>query len=212
MGYSTSITTLERLYEYVKPIENGEPYAWITEEGYAPKLAYKIRECLYIARLHRSRYPELADQADRMVIEVVSSSKVQARVSVAPTEAMILSQGVQSPVSPQHGSSSVTLGRAVATSGEQTAFTIIEAWKRSQPNLTPISFPTAKLDYQQLLALWNWCQSWKPKPLMIMLDEESVTLGPREDQVVQYSWQPEPEDMPVVEEKPASFPIPPKRY
>ncbi len=212
MGYSTSIATLERLYEFIKPLENGEPYAWITEEGYAPKLAYKIRECLYIARLHPSRYQALADAADRMVIEVVSSSKVQARLSIAPTEAMILTQGSQAMVSPQHGSTNQLLSRAIATSGEQTAFTIIEAWKRSQPNLTPIAFPDAKLNYEQLLALWNWCQTWKPKPLMLMVDEDSVTLGPREDQIVQYSWHPNSEDMPVVEEKPASFPIPPKRY
>jgi hypothetical protein len=213
LGYSTSVVTLQRLYEYIKPLEFGEPYVWITDEGEAARLAYKIREALYVAKLHTEQFPELAAAADRFVIEVVSSTKVQARLSIAPTEARILSS--HGDVAPQHGDSgSPTLGRIIATSGEQTAFTIIEAWKKSQPNLTPINFPSAKLNYEQLLALWNWAQTWKPKPLMIMYDEESgsLTLGPIEADVVKYSWHPHKEDMPEPEEKPKSFPIPPKRY
>lgn len=209
MAYSRSIVTLNRLYQYIQPLENGEPYAWICKQGYSHTLAYKIREALFVAKLHAESYPLLADAADKLVIEVVSPTKVQARLSVVPTEAMILSG---ENVSPTHGLQSGPLGRIVSTAGEQTAFTIIEAWKRSQPNLTPINFPQAKLDYTQLLALWNWCQQWKPRPLMIMEDEGSITLGPTEDAVVAYSWHPNEGDMPVVPDKPKSFPIPPKKY
>lgn len=219
MGYSKSVETLLGRFEYVKPLENGQPYVWIIQGAEGPitsrdldNWAYKMRECLYIASLreYRDRFPKLAAVAGRYVITpVYGTNKVTATLSNSPTEVQIL----QGEASPQHGTSDMPLGRAIATAGEQTVFSIIEAWKMAQPNSTPISFPQAKLPYPQLVALWKWAKAHRP-PLMLMVDDEtgSVTVSLIDDQVVQYEWKPnagdlppEPEDGPV-----KSYPVPPK--
>lgn len=217
MGYSKSIKTLENFYQYVQPLEKGLPYAWITEPGLADKVAYKIRECLYIARIYESRYPALAAAADKFIIEVVSSSKVQAAYSTRPTEATILS-GAEN-VSPQSGGDpNVIAGRAVATSGEQTVFTIIDAWLRAAKNgnsNSTLHFPNAQLSDTQLQALWEWTKTRTP-PLMIMVDDGSITLSPVDEEVVQYAWRPI-ETLPVANEElsdepPKQVPIPPRPH
>ena len=207
MGYSKSLETLEKFYPYIQPLEKGENYVWITEPGATGRLAYKIRECFYIANLHASRYPRLAEVSRHFTIEeITGTNKVQARWTSAPTESLILSSGYAT-VSPQHGGNATSPTRAIATSGEQTMFTIIEAWRTSQPSNTPIHFPSARLSETELEGLYRWARAWKP-PLMLMVDDGSLTVGPIEDDVEQYSWHPANEVEPP--ELPKQVPIPPK--
>lgn len=208
MGYSKSLKTLQEFYHHVQPLEKGENYVWVTEQGFTGKLAYKIRECFYIASLYPVQYPRLAEVARHFVIEeVAGTNKVQARWTSAPTEALVLSSGYAT-VSPQHGGTVASLGRTIATSGEQTMFTVIEAWRASQPSNTPIHFPSARLSDTELLGLYNWAKAWKP-PLMLMVDEDSLTVGPVEDDIEQYSWHPISAEL-TPPEIPKQVPIPPK--
>lgn len=208
MGYSKSLKTLEDFYVFIAPLENGQNYIWVTEPGATGKLAYKIRECFYIASLYRAQYPRLAEVARHFVIEeIAGTNKVQARWTSAPTEALVLSGGYAN-VSPQHGGTTAGLGRAVASSGEQTMFTVIEAWRASQPSNTPLHFPSARLSDTELTGLYHWAKGWKP-PLMLMVDEDSLTVGPVEEDIEQYSWHPPSAEI-EPPELPKQVPIPPK--
>lgn len=192
MGYSKNIRTLANFYEHLKPLERGEGFLWIVEAGHEERLAYKIRECLYIARLHKQQFPLLAKASENLAIEVVGPTKVQARVTHGSVESLILSGTPGAVV--QHEAGNLPPGRAIATQGEQTMFTIIEAWRKAQPNNTPIHFPQARLSYEQLVGLFSWAKNWRP-PLMLLVDDElgSITVGPVDDEVVAFEWRPNPE-------------------
>lgn len=213
MGYSNSREVLESRREYWTPLLRQEPYVWILEgqpsSADLDTWAYKIRECFHIANLSEniSHYPELVAASKIFAVQPVKgTNKVQAVLTAVATETSV----AQHSASPTHGLVDQPLGRIISTAGEQTIFTIIDSWKKSQPNNQPIHFPQAALSYEQLLALWRWAQSWKPWPLMILVDGESLTLGPPEDAVLEYSWKPRPEDTAPTFDMPKSFPVPPK--
>lgn len=201
MAYSRSETTLKKMLPDLQEIALGRPQAWIITQGSAQEWAYKVREALFIARLHKSRYPELAAAAESFTVEVVDSQRVQARRARQTTEAVALADDQN----PTHGLE--TFGRSVQSSGQQSPFTIIEAWRKSQPSNQPIHFPEATLSEDQLTILYKWAQAWKP-PLMLMVDGNSVTVGPTDKQVMQYAWRP-PEERGIV--APPAPPKPPKR-
>lgn len=217
MGYSKNLENLRSFYTHVKALEQGEPYMWYLEADAKPgdidRLAYRIRECLYLAKLYPTAYPGLTAAADRYIIEVVDGFKVQARLtSTIIPEAVILTEGTR--VDPVHGGDTSHAGQALATEGPQTEFTIIEVWtkaaKAGNAN-TPLYFPQAALGYGSLVNLWRWCQARRPK-LMILVDGDAVTVGPVDDHVVAYSWRPEPQDLPPDVEVPKVVPVPPKKY
>jgi hypothetical protein len=193
-------------------MENMEPYTWICEPGAQGKTAYKIRECLYLAIQYRDQFPKLAEAAGRFSIhEIRGTNKIEARWSTAPTEALILGG---SNVAPQHGGTGDrSVGRAVSTSGEQTFFTVVEAWNKSQPSNTPIYFAHASLSDTDLLRLYQWAQGRTP-PLMIMLGEEGgFTLGPVDDDVVEFAYRPaaaRQAEAELSDEPPKQVPIPPR--
>ena len=134
----------------MRPLESGDPYTWIITPAEGGKVtardldtwAYKMRECLYIARLFPEKFQRLAAAASRYVITpVYGTNKVTATLtSTRPTEVQVV-EGA----SPTHGLADQPIGRAIATAGEQTVFSIIEAWKMAQPNNQPIHFPQARL-------------------------------------------------------------------
>lgn len=214
MGYSRSVKTLEDFYQYVKPLENMEPYTWICEPGAQGRTAYKIRECMALAIAFRDRYPKLAEAAAHFSIhEIRGTNKIEARRSTAPTEALILGG---SNVAPQHGGTGDrSVGRAVSTSGEQTFFTIVEAWNKSQPSNTPIHFAHANLSDGDLARLYAWAKK-RPIPLMIMVGEEGgITLGPIDDDVVEWEYKPtevkqQEAELELSDEPPKQVPIPPR--
>lgn len=191
MGYSTSKQTLEDFRHQLTYLEQGKEQVWLTEVGKAGYIAYKIRECLYIARLYPTEYPQLAAAAENFTVEVVAPNKVQARAAGNPTQAVIMTQGAG-----EHPKESVTHGledprrrAGLATAGPQTSFSIIEVWKKAQPSNDPIYFPDAALDEEQLTLLYNWTQNRTPK-LMILVDDAALTLGPVDEDIAQFAWSP----------------------
>lgn len=160
MGYSTSVErTLIPLLPLLEPLKTG-PCVWKAKDDGSPapakRLAYKLREGLYIAKLNKDQYPELAAAAETYRIEIVNTHTVQARQAASPTEAEVLVG-----VAPIQGLEKA--GRAAATSGQQTAESIIAAWKSAQPSSEPMHFPQANLGEEELLKLYQLVQGLEPE-------------------------------------------------
>lgn len=190
MGYSTSTYTLDERIRSgeLDLLAKGQACTWIVSTGNASKFAYKIREALYIARIHADTYPALAKAADQYIIEVANASTVFARHTAANTEATILATGgSENTGTPTHGLEKA--GRAIQSNGPQSQFTIIDTWRRAEPSSEPIHFPTADLDDEQLEQLWLWSQNHRP-PLMLMVSGESITVSLWNEHVGQYAWKP----------------------
>lgn len=185
MGYSRSKVTLEKMLPTLQELNAGRPCAWMLDTPeQALKFAYQVREALFIAKLYSKEYPFLGQAAERFVIEV-DGNKVAAVMSTNTTEAVILVDGERKP----NNQGLAKAGPVLATSGPQSAFTIIDIWRRMQPSNDPINFPQAALDESNLLMLYNFCKNGTP-PLMMMVSDDSVTIGLVDRAVVQYSWTP----------------------
>jgi hypothetical protein len=198
MAYSRSEETLKAMLPDLQELNLGRSQAWLVTQGTPHEWAYKVREALFIAKRYKDRYPKLAEAADLFSI-FVDGNKVEARRARNTTEVAAYSgaginQGLE------------LAGRSVSTSGAQSPFTIIEAWRKSQPSNQAMHFPQAALSDEALAILYKWAQSWKP-PLMLMVDGEAVTVGPADAHVVKYAWQP-PDERAIVK-KPVE-PKPPK--
>ncbi len=206
MAYSRSPATLDAmiLSGQLSELAAGRGCRWRTPPNESHRHAYKVREALFIAALYPDQYPELATAAQKFTIEVTSSREVQARLAKQTTEAATLATGIgqDGHVSPNTGLEKA--GRAIATAGPQSQFTIIDAWVKAQPNSDPMYFPQANLDEGQLTQLYNWATNCTP-PLMLMVNGEAVTVSLVDRAVVQYSWHPAgtptPEWHPVEKEK-----------
>ncbi len=190
MGYSTSTYTLDERIRSgeLDLLAKGQACTWIVSTGLASKFAYKIREALYIARLHADQYPSLAQAADQYVIEVANASTVFARHTASNTEATVLATGGSDNTgTTTHGLEKA--GRAIQSNGPQSQFTIIDTWRKAEPSSDSIHFPTADLNDEQLEQLWLWSQNHRP-PLMLMVSGESITVSLWDEHVGQYAWTP----------------------
>lgn len=183
MAYSRSESTLKKMLPELQELALGRAQAWIVTQGTPHEWAYKIREALFIARIYKDKYPELAKAAESFTV-LVDGNRVDARRARNTTEAVALADvhtGINTGLE--------LAGRSVSVSGAQSPFTIIEAWRKSQPSNQPMNFPQAALTEEALGILYKWAQSWKP-PLMLMVDGASVTVGPADHHVIQYAWRP----------------------
>lgn len=184
MGYSKSRLTLDKNRHLLAAFEETGSYpAWDVREGEADHFAYKIREMLYIARLHKSDYPRLAELADSCRVVVTSPSHVEIKAAVGTTEATALAtpQGV------------VTQG--LANSGPEvplnpvTADEVIASWKAKQPTNERMPFPHAKLPPDELVKLYQWASTLTPPWLIFALDG-AVTLQKYSRDMADMAWTP----------------------
>lgn len=189
MGYSTSEETLKAILPDLGDLVLGRQVSWLCTAGQAAKWAYKVREALYIANLpeNRARYPGLVEASQRYSI-AVSGDTVFTKNAGNTTEIAKLAD-------PEHvgiNQGYADHGRAVNTAGPKSVFQVIDAWKKNaaqgQRN-TPMYFSGANLPENELFMLWEWATKQSP-PLMILVDDGNLTLGPVERDVAQYSWRP----------------------
>jgi hypothetical protein len=201
-GYSKNPVTAEKMLRYLQPLARGELCTWATTEHGADYFAYKIREALYIARLHKGMYERLiaregeesskggayvasqmlglAKAAERTRIVVISPSIVEARLQKGVPEAMVLegstpTQGYENP------------GKSVVRLTKQTPHTIVEAWKAQQPSNTPLHFPHAGLSYEELVELHEWATEMQ---LMIFEVDGAITIQKKTLDLMQFAWTP----------------------
>lgn len=215
-GYSKNPQTGIKMLPYLGPIVKGELCAWNTEKDQADYFAYKIREALYVARLHEDLFIErvrtlpldelrntlawqhadqmaaLAKQAERIRIVVVNPSLVEARLQKGTPEALVLT-GQAAPMSGYENP-----GRSTVTLAKQTVWSVQEAWRGQQPSNTPLHFPHAGLAYEELVELYAWAESMH---LMLFEVEGALTLQPKSLDLLQYAWSPRvvEEDVPADE-------------
>ena len=185
MGYSKSKKTLEKIRPQLAQLELGLNASWRTQEGGADFFAYKVREALFIAKLYREEYLELAKMADTTRVVVVSPSLVETKAAVGTPEAVI-----------QSGNAAVVVqglaegGREPSTTSPHTAAAVIAEWQRRQPSNDKLHFPQANLPREELLKLHTWASNLTPSWLFFEFDG-AITLQPYSRDVAELSWSPE---------------------
>lgn len=216
-GYSKNPQTGIKMLPYLGPIVRGELCAWNTEKGQADYFAYKIREALYIARLHEEFFRRMSDretaennmiqteagaqfaqmaviakQAERIRIVVVNPSTVEARLQKGTPEALVLT-GQAAPMSGYENP-----GRSTVTITKQTVWSVQEAWRGQQPSNIPLHFPHAGLTYDELVQLYAWAESMH---LMLFEVDGALTVQPKSLDLVGFAWSPHvvEEDIPADE-------------
>ena len=177
MGYSQSPSTLEKLIPSLGELNQGKPQRWTGLMQ--PNLwAYKVREALYIAKLHADDYPELAQAAEKFSVVIVDSQTVETRLKQqSPT---LVSVG---------GNSEFTeAGPSRRVEGPQTAATIIEYWIKAQPSNSPLYFPQAGLSRTDLIQLYQWAekQGW-----FLFVADDAITLQRSSRDLAGLQWTPE---------------------
>lgn len=215
-GYSKNPATAEKMLPLLGPLIAGELCTWQTSEGEADYFAYKVREALYVARLHKDNWDrelaihfmgaeltprtldtvqqlrEVAKMAERIRIVVTGRSTVEARFAKGTPEALVLAGGA----APMSGYENP--GRSVVTITKQTVWSIKEAWKASQPSNTPLHFPNAGLSYEELVELHAWAT---PLGLLLFEVDGALTLQRKTLDLVQFAWAPTPQAEDVPEEE-----------
>lgn len=190
MGYSKNPRTLEKIRHLLTDLEKGLSCTWRVEPGLEDRWAYKVREALYIAKLHRAEYPYLATAADNFKIEIAQRGLVRASLASnsSPTTVVGRSTGVVN-----HGLDADMPGLAhkvhsVSTTGRQTPQSIMEAWFHSQPSNTPIYFPDAALSKKQLLELHGLASQ---QNLIFFESDGAITIQHKTADLEGLSWHPD---------------------
>lgn len=182
MGYSTNKQTLIAMLPELELLKQGKSCIWTVDDS--RKYAYKIREALYIARLYKKEFPELAIAADMFRIEVLSDTQVQARIAKGTTAAKVQAVGGVVNTGMEEA------GPSKRMSGPQTASTIIQTWLDTQPSNDKYFFPEARLSRDELLKLHSWAsaQGW-----IFFVDSITggLTLQRTSRDLEAFSWAPE---------------------
>lgn len=187
MGYSKSKATLDKFRPFLEQVEKGGFPAWDVKEGQADKLAYRIREALYIARLYPEAYPELARVSAGIRVVVTSPSHVEIKAAVGTPEAVLLADPGESALAVQ---GIANAEKPVATQQQNmTAEQVIEAWKGQQPSNSKLTFPYANLEPAELLKLHEWSSKLTPPWLMLEFDGK-LTLQPWSRDIADLAWSP----------------------
>jgi hypothetical protein len=186
VGYSRSKKTLEKVLPLLEDLKSGKGTNWTINEHQSPEhFAYKIREALYVASIHPDEFPELARAAELMKIEIVDRRTVQAVFK--PTSLMAtggLTQGVTTHGVQPGERGPVTLG------GPQSAAAVVQAWHNAQPSNTPMRFPQANLDRDELLKLFEWCSKRTPPWFMFVGLNGELTIQPYSRDLDGLGWDP----------------------
>ena len=192
MAYSESKITVERRMPLLKELSEGRSCKWTTPPGRAQALARQIREALAVAAKHPEDFPGLASAAGLFKIEVPNSTTVQAVIKERPT----VQQEMWTPPSMEDvlgegrgGGGSQTFGAPQARVGLVSAAEVIDAWAKHLPSNDLIHFPQTILPYDELLQLYHWARTRRPR-LMFFVPEGSLTLSVAEDDVEAHSWHP----------------------
>lgn len=172
-------------------LEKGLPDKWKTAKDPVPteRLAFKIRECLYIAARYPKRFPALAKASENFAIHIVEDGLVEARWKTGRTET-----GVQIWSSTQEGE---VQGKIVSVTKHTTAEELKNAWMEHLPSSDPLHFTQTLLSYDELVDLFTWATHRTPR-LMLLVDEsnEKITVSLRDPSVQEFAWSPttEPEE------------------
>lgn len=185
MGYSTSITTLDKARQYLTNLEQGVGARWVLPEGASPhKFAARIREALKIAEDNPQHIPSLADAKRKFRIEIVDKRTVQA-IYKSPQLAVEVSEV------PEQGLVHSEKGRPLDVMSPATAAQVEQVWRNVQPSNERLHFPNAQLTFEELVELYRWCKNdRKPELYMLLGTSGELTLCPYFNGVESLEWTP----------------------
>lgn len=162
MGYSTSIATVRKAAPVLQPLLSGQDFCWTglpDPQGFA----YKLRECLHIARQNPAEFPQLSKFAHKYRIEVLTGS-VYAR--------MIPDAGTSHPQPlTQNGTA------ASVVNNPSTVLEVVQAWLRQQPATTPILITDCHFTNAELERLEKWATQQQPAWKLEQTSDTSLTLS-----------------------------------
>lgn len=192
MGYSRNPKTLEAGIQmgWFDQLLKGENCSWTVKDLDVETFAYKIREGLRIASIYPQRFPELAAAHGLFKIQVVDRETVQA--IYRPRGTGTTASGVSGSVV-VHG---LEGGERAPTdvAGQQTAATVVQAWHNTQPSNTPMKFPNANMEREELIKLYDWAKKRTPAWYMFVAANGALTLMPATRDMAGLEWTPEDED------------------
>lgn len=195
MAYSLNPQLVRDRAVLLAPLAEGKATAWACESDPAAtrRLAYRIRECLWIAaqRANRAEFPELARAAERFTIVVVKPGLVEARpkqalhASLVPTQ-VLQGAAVYEPARPN-----------VPTVGLTEAEQLIDSWRATQPSNDPLRFNDTRLSLDELTKLHKWASD-PAHHLMVIVGPTHVTLAKFDKRVAgDVAWTPPKPGTPV---------------
>lgn len=181
MGYGTNIETLVSRLDHLDDLNMGRASVWTCTPTHAAtrKLAWNIREALYIASLHEDKYPVLARAYRTFSIHIVGPGRVEARPKDQPIEVKSerLNPNPKPQPTPQHGVVGANAGfKTVAQVALSSAHECIQAWEAHLPSSDPLLLQRTKLPEDELEILYDFCQQNTPK-LMILVGDDHITMS-----------------------------------
>lgn len=185
MGYSTNPAVLESRRPALAELEAGRACRWTLptqDPTLTRRRANEIREALYIAKLHRAEYPDLAAAADTFSIHIVGPGVIEARPKQG-RDALLTPDTLV----PQHGTQ--TWGSQAPSVGVSTAEEVIDAWRLHLPSNDPVHFPQSTLSISELRRVYAWATTSTPR-LMLLVGDGFLTISLREAGTEPYAWVP----------------------
>ena len=176
MAYSESPITVERMRDNLLPLIGSARVTWRVDDGQARRFAYKVREALAVAQLHRERFPELAAAADAGW-RVTVPDRTTVRAELAPAlRARVVNEDAEVP----------TARAEVDTRKGMTIDNIIARWEIGSES--KITFQNADLSREDLLRLYEWAQG---VGVMFFENTGALTLVAYEPDTAPFAWSPE---------------------
>lgn len=152
MGYSKSPKTVFGRLELLGPLMQGESVSWTCERGQEDTIAYQVRECLYISRLHPDVFPGLKRASDTLVVQVEGEGKVVTRLKKANPKTTI---SVEKSDNEIREDSDGAPAKELAIKGPQTPATVVQAWIDNKGK-AKLHFPEAELGAEDLTKIYQW--------------------------------------------------------
>lgn len=184
MGYSKNITTLRSMQDQLQLLAGGQPCRWERPGGDADRWAYKIRECLSIAKRTARQQGEntetwikgLAAAHSAFAIRVISPTLVEASFKT--------DLEMSSEPTPIGGASIQPAGRSHLIGEVKSLEDMMTVWSHAQPTNDPIHFPNCLLSPADLALAADWAASLKPAWMILKpKGTNSVTLAPDDSRV-----------------------------
>ncbi len=172
MGYSESLSTIERRQELLGPLLNNEPAQWSCPRGDERTIAYHIRECLDIARKNPQAYPDLYLAARRMKVVILEPGSLQAK--------------------PRRDDSLVTVKvgnlkkQTDAKEEYRTVNQIVEHWLKQREST--LRFPETTLTTGDLRKLHAWATE---QGLLLFWSHPAVTIKKYDEELAAFAFNPE---------------------
>lgn len=180
MGYSKNRDVLEQIKEDLLKLKEGQACVFSTGTGQGDRLAYKIREAIYVARMFPEEYAEIANRSSSFKVSLLNDHEVRVTrltkmtIESRPAATVEMGDNVSPPAVEQ-------------VAGMQTAESIMQRWSLSAGEM--IYFPEANLSREHLMDLWDWCQ--ENSLMFFVSDNGGLTMQTVRSDLVEFSWHPD---------------------